>query len=133
MHLEAAVNDRENKVLVITYGMGVHWAAAAASEFQGQISILDLRTLHPVDWELISKQVESHNRVLVLTEEQRENSFAESLAGQIGQHCFESLDAPVRVLGSANLPAVPLNVDLESRMLPNPAKVAEELDWLLRY
>jgi len=133
MHLEASVGERENKALVITYGMGVYWASAAAKNFEWQVSILDLRTLHPVDWELIREQVARHNRVLILTEEPQMNSFAESLAGQVGQHCFEQLDAPVRVLGSVNLPAVPLNVDLEAQMLPNANKVEAELNWLLTY
>ena len=133
MHKEATVGEKENKALVITYGMGVYWASAAEKNFSGRVSILDLRTLHPIDWELVQAQVSIHNRVLVLTEEQQMNSFAESLAGQIGQHCFEQLDAPVRVLGAANLPAVPLNVDLEARMLPNADKVAAELEWLLSY
>ncbi|MCA6074954.1 alpha-ketoacid dehydrogenase subunit alpha/beta [Fulvivirga sedimenti] len=132
MHLEAAEGS-QSRVLVVTYGMGVYWATAAAKNFEGRISVLDLRTLHPVDWDLIAEKVSTHNRVLVLTEEQKMNSFAESLAGQIGQECFEHLDAPVRVMGSASLPAVPLNVHLESQMLPNAEKVASELEWLLSY
>ena len=133
MHKEATVGVKENRALIITYGMGVYWASAAEKKFSGRVSILDLRTLHPIDWELVQAQVSIHNRVLVLTEEQQMNSFAESLAGQIGQHCFEHLDAPVRVLGAVNLPAVPLNVDLEAMMLPNADKVAAELEWLLSY
>ena len=74
-----------------------------------------------------------YNKILVLTEEPVLNSFAESLAGRIGQECFEYLDAPVRVLGSANLPAVPLNKALEAQMLPNADKVAKEIDRLLKY
>ena len=87
----------------------------------------------PLDWELVRDQAEKHHRILVLTEEQQMNSFAESLAGQIGQHCFESLDAPVRVLGAVSLPAVPLNMDLEKQMLPNAEKVTAELKFLLEY
>ncbi len=132
MHHEASEGG-DSRVLVITYGMGVHWASAAAKNFGGRVSILDLRTLNPIDWELIAEKVGSHNRVLILTEEQKRNSFAESIAGQIGQECFEMLDAPVRVLGAANLPAVPLNVNLEARMLPNTEKVSAELEWLLSY
>lgn len=119
--------------LVITYGMGVYWAREAATEFAGQIEIVDLRTLNPIDWDLITHRVKQHGRVLVLTEEPVLNSFAESLAGRISQRCFTDLDAPVSVVGSANLPAVPLNMALEKMMLPNAAKVAEELDKLLKW
>jgi len=55
------------------------------------------------------------------------------LAGRISQHCFTDLDAPVSVVGSANLPAVPLNMALEKMMLPNASKVAEEIDKLLKW
>ena len=105
----------------------------AATEFAGQIEIVDLRTLNPIDWNLITDRVKLHGRVLVLTEEPVLNSFAESLAGRISQSCFTDLDAPVSVVGSANLPAVPLNMALEKMMLPNASKVAEEIDKLLKW
>ncbi len=125
--------EEGDSVLVVTYGMGVYWTKAASKKFNGNIEILDLRTLNPVDWDAIIAGVKKHNKVLVLTEEQLMNSFAESLAGRIAGELFEHLDAPVRTLGSANLPAVPLNVDLEKQMLPNPEKVYRILNELLNY
>lgn len=119
--------------LVITYGMGVYWAKEASKSFPGKIEIIDLRTLNPIDWELISDSAKLHGKVLVLTEEPLLNSFTESLAGRISKECFQFLDAPVFTLGAANLPAVPLNVDLEKRMLPNSEKVTSELEKLLAY
>jgi len=119
--------------LVISYGMGVHWAYNAGKEFPGQVSVLDLRTLNPIDWEMVGESVKDHNRVLVLTEEPILNSFAESLAGRISEEYFEYLDAPVRTLGAANLPAVPLNVDLEKMMLPNAEKTMKVIRELLEY
>lgn len=119
--------------LVITYGMGVYWAKAAAKKFPGQVSILDLRCLNPLDEEMIYSRVQTHGKCLVLTEEQQTNSFAEALAGRIAQHCFQFLDAPVRVMGAADLPAVPMNAGLETAMLPNAEKLAQLLDSLLQY
>jgi 2-oxoisovalerate dehydrogenase E1 component len=118
---------------VITYGMGVYWARAASKAFEGQVEILDLRTLNPLDWEAVEASVKRHNKVLVLTEEPLMNSFAESLAGRISQHCFQHLDAPVMTLGAANLPAIALNVDLEKAMLPSAEKVEQRITELLRY
>jgi 2-oxoisovalerate dehydrogenase E1 component len=118
-------------LVIITYGMGVHWALAAAKQFPGQIEIIDLRTLYPLDEDLIYSRVKQHGKVLVLTEEQQRNSFAEALAGRIATHCFQSLDAPVEVMGALDLPAVPMNIKLEQAMLPNPEKVAERLKQLL--
>lgn len=119
--------------VVITYGMGVYWAKEASKEFDNRIEILDLRTLNPIDWQAIVAAVKKHSRVLVLTEEPLMNSFAESLAGRISRECFKDLDAPVHTLGSLNLPAVPLNVNLEQMMLPNPTKVRNELIHLLNF
>ncbi len=117
--------------VVITYGMGVYWAKAAAKNFNQQIEIVDLRTLFPLDEELIFERVKAHGKCLVLTEEQQNNSFAEALAGRISKHCFKNLDAPVEVLGALNLPAVPMNIDLEKAMLPNEGKVENVLKQLL--
>lgn len=133
--LEAAEDQVESgqSCVVITYGMGVYWADAAAKNFDGQVEILDLRTLHPLDWDAIKASVEKHSRAMVLTEEPIENSFAESIAGRIGRDCFAHLDAPVDILGATSLPAIPLNVELEKQMLPNPDKVKEAIDKLLNY
>jgi 2-oxoisovalerate dehydrogenase E1 component len=118
---------------VVTYGMGVYWAKSAARNFPGQIEVIDLRTLFPLDEELVFHTVRKHGKCLVLTEEQQNNSFAEALAGRISKACFHWLDAPVEVLGALNLPAVPLNVGLEQAMLPNAEKVRIKLEALLGY
>jgi 2-oxoisovalerate dehydrogenase E1 component len=119
--------------VVITYGMGVHWARAASRDYPGRVEILDLRTLNPLDWEAVQAAVRRHGKALVLTEEPLLNSFAESLAGRIQRYCFRQLDAPVFTLGAANLPAIALNVELEKQMLPSAAKVAVALGELLGY
>jgi 2-oxoisovalerate dehydrogenase E1 component len=118
---------------VITYGMGVYWSKAAAANFPGQVEVVDLRTLFPLDEDLIFETVKKHGKCFVLTEEQQNNSFAEALAGRISKNCFQWLDAPVEVLGALNLPAVPLNIGLEKAMLPDAQKVVARLLGLLKY
>lgn len=119
--------------VVITYGMGVYWAKEASKEMEDLVEIMDLRTLNPIDWNAIVASVQRHSRAFILTEEPLLNSFAESLAGRISKECFTYLDAPVWTLGAESLPAIPLNVELEKRMLPNAEKVKEELLRLLAY
>ena len=119
--------------VVITYGMGVHWALNASKQFAGQVEIIDLRTINPIDWDALKEAVGRHGKVLVLTEEPLMNSFAESIAGRIATQCFEQLDAPVMTLGAKNLPAIALNVDLEKAMLPSAEKTAAKLEELLGY
>jgi 2-oxoisovalerate dehydrogenase E1 component len=125
--------DARVAVSVITYGMGVYWAKMAAQNFPGQVEIIDLRTLHPLDEEMIFDAVKKNNRCLVITEEPVNNSFAQALAGRISSFCFEYLDAPVQVVGSENLPAIPLNSTLEQTMIPNADKVSKALLQLLNY
>ena len=119
--------------VVVTYGMGVYWAKAAAKEFPGRVTIIDLRTLVPLDEGTVMSTVRSHGRCLVLTEEQLTNSFAQALAGRIGDVCFQQLDAPVRAYGSIDMPAIPLNSTLEAAMIPSAEKVATVLGELLHY
>jgi|SRR5690242_3558877 len=118
---------------VITYGMGVYWAKSAAKNLEGNVEIVDVRTLFPLDEELIFSTVKKHGKCLVLSEEQQNNSFAEALASRISKECFQFLDAPVEVLGALNLPAVPLNTELEKAMLPNAEKVKDLIIELLNY
>lgn len=132
---EADMDKKEagESLLIVTYGMGVHWALGAAKGFSGQIEILDLRTLNPIDYDCIFDRVRQNNRCLVITEETIENSFARSLAGKIQEECFEFLDAPVRTIGAINLPAIPLNSTLEQTMLLSADKVAVAIKKILEY
>jgi 2-oxoisovalerate dehydrogenase E1 component len=120
-------------LLVVTYGRGVYWAKEAASMIEEAVEILDLRSLAPLDEDLILERVAIHHKVLVVTEEPQDNGFAQSIAARIQQKAFKELDAPVKVLGSENMPAIPLNSTLEATMIPSAEKVAEALRTLARY
>lgn len=135
MVVNADKNKTENgeSCCIITYGMGVYWAKAAEKNFPGQIEVIDLRTLFPLDEEMIFDSVKRNGKCLVLAEEQQNNSFAEALAGRISKECFKWLDGPVEVLGAANIPAIPLNINLENAVLPNAEKVSEKIKNLLSY
>ena len=118
---------------IVCYGMGVHWALNAARRYPGRIEVLDLRTLVPLDETALYELARRHGKVLVLTEEPVNNTFAQSIAARISENCFEYLDAPVRTLGAANVPAVPLNETLEREMIPSAEKVAQAIERLLAY
>jgi 2-oxoisovalerate dehydrogenase E1 component len=133
LEAENAHIESGNSLVVITYGMGVYWANNAANAHKGKVTILDLRTLAPIDTKAVFDAVRKHNKCLVLTEEPKGFGFAQALAGEIQQECFEYLDAPVRVLGAENMPAIPLNSTLEQTMIPNAAKVEKVLTEILAY
>ena len=118
---------------IITYGRGVYWALEASENFPGAIEIIDLRTLVPLDFETVASSIKRTNRCLVLTEEPVANSFAQALSGRIAKECFEDLDAAPQVIGSVELPAIPLNESMEQEVLPNAEKVSAALGTLLDY
>jgi 2-oxoisovalerate dehydrogenase E1 component len=86
----------------------------------------------PVTEEL-GERVKAHGKCIVVTEEPVDNTFAQGVAGKISKNCFESLDAPVEVIGSENMPAIPLNSILEATMIPNANKVSEAIKSMLSY
>lgn len=124
---------RGKSICVVTYGMGVYWATAAAKHFEENVTILDLRTISPIDETAIFECARKHGKIMVLTEEPVFNGFAQSIAARISENCFEHLDAPVKVIGSENLPAIPLNSTLEKTMLPNADKVEKAMRDLMEY
>ena len=124
---------QSSKLTIITYGMGVYWAKNASKNLEDRVEIIDLRTIFPLDEEAVFESVKKNSRCMVLTEESYNNSFAQALVGRISQHCFEFLDAPVRIIGAENLPAIPLNSTLEATMLPNADKVCKVIEELLAY
>ncbi len=118
---------------VITYGRGVYWAAEAAASFEGQVEILDLRSINPLDIDAMTALCQRHGRILMVTEESIENTFTLGLAGRLQHLCFKQLDAPIEIVASVDAPAIPLNSILESAMLPNADKVKEAISNLLNY
>ncbi len=118
---------------IITYGMGVYWALNAAKSFEGQVEILDLRTLNPLDHDKMNEVTRRHNKVLLVTEESVESNFTIGLAGRIQRDNFKYLDTPIQIVGSIDTPAIPLNSTLEATLLPNAEKVKNAIETLLKY
>jgi len=127
--------EDDETLSIITYGMGVHWAmnASEALGLQDQIEIVDLRTLHPLDYETVFKSVKKCGKCLVVTEEPSENGFSRGLQGRIQEECFQQLDAPVMLIGSENMPAIPLNSVLEETMIPSTEKLKVKIKEVMNY
>ena len=127
--------EQDETLSIITYGMGVHWAinATASLGLQDVVEIVDLRTLHPLDYDTVFGSVNKCGKCLIVTEEPSENSFSRALQGRIQEECFQSLDAPVMIIGSENMPAIPLNSVLEQTMIPSTEKVKEKIIEILNY
>jgi len=128
-------NEEEETLSIITYGMGVHWAMNASEELgmQDRIEVVDLRTLHPLDYKTVFKSVRKCGKCLIITEEPSENGFSRGLQGRIQEECFQDLDGPVMLIGSENMPAIPLNSILEETMIPSTEKVKKKILEILSY
>ncbi len=106
-----------SELSIITYGMGVHWAADYADKHpEVSIDILDLRTLLPLDYAAIKASVERTGKVLLLHEDTLTGGIGGELAAWIAEHCFELLDAPVVRCASLDTP-VPFSVELEQAFM----------------
>jgi len=127
---------REGRDLsIITYGAMV-WTAleAAATLAQEGISVevVDLRTLVPLDRDLVCESVRKTSKVLLLHEDTRTGGMAGELTATITERVFEYLDGPVVRVTAPDTP-VPYSPPLEEAFLPNAEKVVEKARWLYRY
>ena len=82
---------------------------------------------------MVISTAKKHGKCIVVTEEPKGNGFSHRIASFITTNCFKYLDAPVEVIGSENMPAIPLNSILEATMIPNANKVSEAIKSMLSY
>jgi len=118
---------------IITYGRGVYWSLEAEKNFAGQVEILDLRSINPLDHEAMNSLCQKHGRIIIVTEESVECSFSLGLAGRLQRDNFSSLDAPIAIVGSVDTPAIPLNSELEAALLTNSALVTLAINNVFSY
>jgi len=123
------------ELTIVTYGSLVVRALKAAKLLEQesiQAEILDLRSLAPYDWELISASVKKTSRVLVLHEDCLSWGYGAEIAARIADELFEWLDAPVRRLAAKDV-YVPYHPILEEAVLPQPADIVRAARELVAY
>jgi 2-oxoisovalerate dehydrogenase E1 component len=131
---QARVARAGKDATVVSYGVGVAWALAAADRLEAdgkEIEVLDLRSLVPWDRDAVLRSVRKTGRVMVLHEAPTTGGFGGELAAGIAEDAFEWLDAPVARLGSLDMP-VPFSKALEQSFMPK-ARLLPALEELLRY
>lgn len=128
---KASLLQEGNQVTIITYGAGVHWALEIAKKEQVDADILDLRTLQPLDTEAIFTSVKKTGKAIILQEDTLFGGIASDISALITENCFESLDAPVKRVGSLEIP-VPFSKNLEENFLPKK-RFKESLIKLINY
>jgi 2-oxoisovalerate dehydrogenase E1 component beta subunit len=131
----AALRRAGDDLAMISYGAYVHVAMRAAERLAAdgiEASVLDLRTLAPLDKASVLAVARHCSKVLIVHEDSRTGGIGESLAAVIQEEAFESLDAPVRVLGALDTP-VPYSPPLEDYFLVSEREVEEAARLLAGY
>ena len=132
---KAALRREGDDLAIISYGAYVHVAMRVARRLAAdgiQAAVLDLRTLVPLDKPALLAVARHCNRVLIVHEDSRTGGIGESLAAIIQEEAFESLDAPVRIVGALDTP-VPYSPPLEEFFLPSEADVERAARLLAAY
>jgi 2-oxoisovalerate dehydrogenase E1 component len=120
-----------NDIGIITYGMGVHWALTCVKELNIHATILDLRTLLPLDLEAIKNVVEKTGKILVLHEDTLFGGIGGEISAFLSEYCFEHLDAPIIRVGGLDTP-IPFAKPLENQFLPQE-RLKEAIIKLIQY
>jgi len=131
----AALRRGGDDLAIVSYGAFVHVALRVAERLaqEGiQASVLDLRTLVPLDRAAMLALARRCHRVLIVHEDARTGGIGESLAATIQEEAFEWLDAPIRIVGALDTP-VPYSPPLEEFYLPSEARIERAARLLVRY
>lgn len=123
-------------VTVLTYGRNVPMSVAAADELVSEgidAEIIDLRSLHPYDWEAIKDSVRKTHRVLCVNEDTEITNFGEHLLRRIGEELFYELYAPPSLLAGAHVPGIGLADALEHASVPQKEGIKDKIRQLARH
>jgi 2-oxoisovalerate dehydrogenase E1 component beta subunit len=118
---QARVARPGTRVTVLTYGRNVQMSLAAAAELAADgidAEIVDLRSLHPYDWDAITASVRKTNRVLCVNEDTEITNFGEHLIRRITEELFYELHAPPKLVAGRHLPGIGLADSLETASVP---------------
>jgi len=133
---KARIRREGNDLTIVTYGNTTHLCLNAAEKLAkdgaGNVEVIDIRSIVPLDKETIFDSVKKTSKVLVVHEDKVFSGFGAEIAATIGTEMFRYLDAPVQRIGSEFTP-VGFNVILEKAILPNEDKIYNAAKKLLEY
>jgi len=133
---KARVRREGTDLTVITYGNTTHMCLEAAemvaNEGKGSVEVIDLRSLIPLDKDMIRESLQKTSRILIVHEDKVFSGFGAEVAAIISDEMFQLLDAPIKRIGSEFIP-VGFNRILEAAILPNTTKIYNGMIGILRY
>ncbi len=133
---KAGISREGNDVTVITYGAMVFECLDAAKQLfeEHDISaqVIDLRTLQPLDMELILESVQKTSRVVIVHEAGLSGGIGAEIAARISENAFEYLDAPIKRIASLDTPT-PFSPILENEFMPNAEKIYNAILEIMKF
>lgn len=124
---KAAIRRQGKDLVIVTYSRQLHYALAAAEELAKdgiEATVIDLRTLNPLDFDTIRPEVEKAGRAMVVSEGPMTAGVAAELAARISEECFDYLEDPVMRVAGEDIP-ISVSVELEKGSVPSPQLVIE--------
>ncbi len=116
-----------DKATVVAYGAMVERCLEAADELArdfGQIELIDLRTVAPLDTDTIVRSVKKTNRLIIVHQGCRTGGLAGEIAMRVVERAFYDLDAPIRRVAGADVP-IPFNRELEACAVPRTEDIVQ--------
>ena len=132
---KARVRREGSDLTVLTYGNTTHMCLEAAEKLLSEghkVEVIDLRSIVPLDEETIIQSIKKTGKCLIVHEDKVFGGFGGELVALINEKAFESLDAPVKRVGSPYTP-VGFNRILERAILPDTEKIYQGMLSLLKY
>jgi len=131
---EATIARPGEHVTLAAYGPMVKVcldAATAAAEEGKSVEVIDLRSLSPLDMDVLATSVEKTGRLVVAHEAPTFLGMGAEIAASVSEKCFYHLESPVIRVGGYNIPYPPSR--LEEEFLPDLDRVLDGVDRALAY
>lgn len=132
---KARIRREGEDLSIITYGNTTHLCLEAAEKLAKDgysVEVVDIRSLVPLDKEMIFESVKKTSKALIVHEDKVFSGFGAEIAALIGTEIFQYLDAPVQRVGSTFTP-VGFHRALEAAILPNTEKIYKVAKELIEY
>jgi 2-oxoisovalerate dehydrogenase E1 component beta subunit len=133
---KAAITRPGSQVTVVGYGLMAHYALEAADRVADEgisVEVVDLRTLRPLDTDLLLSSVRKTGKCLIAYEDNRFGGYGAEVAAIVAEQAFDYLDGPVTRIAGPDVPGVPYNHVLEDWFMVNPEKIADGIRKLAAY
>ena len=133
---KAALRRLGTDLTIIAYGTMAHFSVEAADRLAEEgidATVIDLRSLKPLDWPTIEAAVQRTSKVLVVYEDNEFGGYGAEISAQIGEKVFDWLDAPVRRYASPDVPAFPFAASLEEQVMPSIEGITDHARALAKH